>query len=461
MDGEKKDGKWGRVDSNHRTDSRTDLQSVAIATMRLPQNLKELCCKVDVAKVHLFFVPTAKLLEIFRNFAPSNPFTMKYDFDKIIDRANTNCVKYDLRQQVFGNPDVLPMWVADMDFETPDFIRKAVIKRAEHPVYGYHFKDRPYFEAIAGWLKRRHNWEVPTEWMSFTPGVVCGFNMAVLAFTQPGDEIIIQPPVYPPFHHAVSGHGRKLVYNTLANRGEGYEINFDQLSEHAKTAKMLILCNPHNPVGRCWTRDELTRLGKICMENHVLVISDEIHCDLVLPGYKHTPFATISEEFAQNSITFHAASKTFNLAGLATSTAIIPNEALRKTYVDYVETLEAHLGNIFGKVATETAMNEGDEWLGQLLDYVQNNINYVAGFLDKNLPEVKFHKPQATYMMWLDFNGYGLPEEELWRKMTQEAEMGFNRGSDFGEVGSGFFRINLACPRATVEEAMKRLKEVF
>ena len=387
---------------------------------------------------------------------------MKYDFDKIINRADTNCVKYDLRKQVFGNADVLPMWVADMDFETPDFVRNAVIERAEHPVYGYHFKDEPYFQSIAGWLKRRHQWEVPTEWMSYTPGVVCGFNMAVLAFTQPGDEVIIQPPVYPPFHHAVSSHGRKLVFNTLVDRGEGYEINFDQLAEQAKTAKMLILCNPHNPVGRCWTRNELLLLGEICLKNNVLVISDEIHCDLVLPGYKHIPFATLGHQYAMNCITFHAASKTFNLAGLATSTAIIPNEYLRKTYVAYVEDMEAHLGNIFGKVATQTAMNQGDEWLAQLLDYVQGNIDYVANFLTTNLPKVKFHKPQATYMMWLDFNGYGLSEEELWHKMTQEANLGFNRGKDFGEeAGSGFFRINLACPRATVEEAMRRLKAVF
>ena len=387
---------------------------------------------------------------------------MKYNFDKIINRSDTNCVKYDLRRQVFDNPNVLPMWVADMDFETPIFVRESVIKRAEHPIYGYHFKDEPYFQSIAGWIKRRHHWDVKLEWLSFVPGVVCGFNMAVLAFTEPGDEIIIQPPVYPPFHHAVSSHGRKLVYNTLINRGDGYEFNFDQLAEQAKTAKMLILCNPHNPVGRCWTRNELLLLGEICLKNNVLVISDEIHCDLVLPGYKHTPFATLGHQYSMNSITFHAASKTFNLAGLATSTAIIPNEVLRKTYVAYVEDMEAHLGNIFGKVATQAAMTQGDDWLAQLLDYVQGNIDYVSDFLTTNLPKVKFHKPQATYMIWLDFNDYGLSEEELWQKMTQEAQLGFNRGKDFGEEsGSGFFRINLACPRATVEEAMKKLKVVF
>ena len=398
----------------------------------------------------------AKNSEICKNLIRKG---MKYDFDKLIPRANTNCVKYDLRDVVFGNPDVLPMWVADMDFETPDFAREAVIKRAEHPVYGYHFKDRPYFEAIQGWLKRRHQWEVPTEWMSFVPGVVCGFNMAVLAFTKEGDEIIIQSPVYPPFHHAVTEHGRKLVYNRLKIGEKGYEMDFELLEEQAKTAKMLILCNPHNPVGRCWTREELQRVSEICLRNDVLVISDEIHCDLVLPGYKHTPYATLSREASDHCIVFHAASKTFNLAGLATSTAIVPNKELRDVYVHYVEALEAHLGNIFGKVATQTCMEQGDDWLDQLLAYVQGNIDYVSDFITANLPKVKFFKPQATYMMWLDFNGYGLSEDELWRKMTQEAQLGFNRGSDFGQDGSGYFRINLACPRATVEEAMRRLMQ--
>ena len=386
---------------------------------------------------------------------------MHYNFDKIVDRADTNCVKYDLRKAVFGNPDVLPMWVADMDFETPVFAREAVMQRALHPIYGYHFKDEPYFKAIQGWLLRRHQWEVPLEWMSFVPGVVCGFNMAVLAFTNEGDEVIIQSPVYPPFHHAVSEHGRRLVYNSLKIGVDGYEMDFDLLEQQAKTAKMLILSNPHNPVGRCWSREELVRLCDICLRNDVLVISDEIHCDLVLPGYKHTPYATLSAETAEHCIVFHAASKTFNLAGLATSTAIVPNEQLRVTYNKYVEALEAHLGNIFGKVATQASMEQGDEWLRQLLDYVQGNIDYVSGFLSKNLPLVRFFKPQATYMMWLDFNGYGLSEEELWRKMTQEAQLGFNRGSDFGQEGKGFFRINLACPRSIVEEAMNRLAKFY
>ncbi|MCQ2287259.1 MAG: aminotransferase class I/II-fold pyridoxal phosphate-dependent enzyme, partial [Bacteroidales bacterium] len=241
----------------------------------------------------------------------------------------------------------------------------------------------------------------------------------------------------------------------------GYEMDYELLEKQTQTAKLLILCNPHNPVGRCWTREELVRLGEICMKNGVTVISDEIHCDLVLPGYKHTPFASINEEFAQHSITFHAASKTFNLAGLATSTCIVPNPQLRDLVNGYVHSMEADLGNIFGKVATQAVMNEGDEWLGQLLEYVQGNVDYVSNFLKENLPLVKFYKPQATYMMWLDFNGYGLDEETMWHKMTQEAQLGFNRGSEFGVEGTNFFRVNLACPRSTVEEAMQRLKAVF
>ena len=386
---------------------------------------------------------------------------MRYDFDRIIHREDTNCVKYDLRKEVFNNAQVLPMWVADMDFETPDFVREAVVRRAEHPIYGYHFKDLPYYTAIQAWLHRRHQWEVKTEWMSFVPGVVCGFNMAVMAFTNEGDEIIIQPPVYPPFHHAVTGHNRKLVYNSLRIGEHGYEMDFELLETQAKTAKMLILCNPHNPVGRCWTRDELARLSEICLRNHVLVIADEIHCDLVLPGFKHVPYAALNEETANHCIVFHAASKTFNLAGLATSTAIVPNATLRNTFNAYVHSMEAELGNIFGKVATQTSMEQGDEWLGQLLDYVQGNVNYVTGFLSEKLPKVRFFKPEATYMMWLDFNGFGLSEEELWLKMTQGASLGLNRGKEFGIEGNGFFRINLACPRATVEEAMRRLHSEF
>ncbi|MDY6435945.1 MAG: PatB family C-S lyase [Bacteroidales bacterium] len=386
---------------------------------------------------------------------------MVYNFDEKINREGTESVKYDLRNNVFGKADVIPMWVADMDFRTPDFIREAVIERAKYDVYGYTFREDAYFEAIAAWIRRRHQWDVRKEWMTYTPGVVAAFNMAVLGLTKEGDEVIIQPPVYPPFFHAVESHGRKLVTNPLIDTDDGFIMDYELLEKQAKTAKMLILSNPHNPVGRCWTRDELKRLGDICMRNNVLVFSDEIHCDLVLPGHKHVPFASVCEEFAQHSLTAHAASKTFNLAGMATSTIIVPNEELRKTYVNFVESTEIHLGNIFGKIATKTAMEKGEEWLQQLLVYIQGNIDYVVDYINKELPKIRVHKAEATYMLWLDFSAYNLDNKELNHKMIFEAGLGLNNGKEFGKQGEKCLRINLACPRSVVAEAMKRIKEVF
>lgn len=386
---------------------------------------------------------------------------MVYDFDKIIDRTGTESVKYDLRDKIFGNPDVIPMWVADMDFPTPDFIRDAVIERAKYDVYGYTFREDAYFEAIASWINRRHGWNVKKEWMTYTPGVVSAFNMAVMGLTHAGDEVIIQPPVYPPFFHAVESHGRELVLNALIDTDDGFIMDYELLEKQAKTAKMLILSNPHNPVGRCWTREELKRLGDICMRNNVLVFSDEIHCDLVLPGHKHVPFASISNEFAKNSITAHAASKTFNIAGMATSTIIIPNDKLRAKYVAFVDSTEVNLGNIFGKVATKAAMEKGEEWLQQLLKYIQDNINYVVDYINKELPKIRVHRAEATYMLWLDFSEYGLENKELNHKMIFEAGLGLNNGKEFGKQGEQCLRINLACPRKIVEEAMERIKKVF
>ena len=386
---------------------------------------------------------------------------MVYDFDKIIDRTGTESVKYDLRDKIFGNSDVIPMWVADMDFPTPDFIRDAVIERAKYDVYGYTFREDAYFEAIASWINRRHGWNVKKEWMTYTPGVVSAFNMAVMGLTHAGDEVIIQPPVYPPFFHAVESHGRELVLNPLIDTDDGFIMDYELLEKQAKTAKMLILSNPHNPVGRCWTREELKRLGDICMRNNVLVFSDEIHCDLVLPGHKHVPFASISNDFAKNSITAHAASKTFNIAGMATSTIIIPNDKLRAKYVAFVDSTEVNLGNIFGKVATKAAMEKGEEWLQQLLKYIQGNINYVVDYINKELPKIRVHRAEATYMLWLDFSAYGLENKELNHKMIFEAGLGLNNGKEFGKQGEQCLRINLACPRKIVEEAMERIKKSF
>lgn len=386
---------------------------------------------------------------------------MIYDFDKIIDRTGTECVKYDLREAVFGKADVIPMWVADMDFPTADFIREAIIERAKGDVYGYTFREDAYFESIVQWLKRHHQWETKKEWMSFTPGIVNAFNLAVMGLTNEGDEIIIQPPVYHPFFFAVNNHNRKLVESPLIDTEDGYVMDFDLLEQQAKTAKMLILSNPHNPVGRAWRKEELMRLGEICMRNNVLVFSDEIHCDLVMPGFKHVPFASLSEEFAQNSITAHAASKTFNLAGLATSTVIIPNEVIRKKYCDFVHSTEADMGNVFGKIATKAAMEKGDEWHAQLVDYIKGNIDFAYDFIKREMPKIRIHKAEATYMIWLNFKDYGISDAELNRKMIHEAGLGLNAGNIFGKEGEFCMRVNLACPRSIVEKALDQMKAVF
>ena len=386
---------------------------------------------------------------------------MIYNFDKVIDRTNTECIKYDQRENIFGRADVIPMWVADMDFPTADFIREAVIERAKGDVYGYTFREDAYYESIVQWIERHHQWKTKKEWMSFTPGVVNAFNMAVMGLTKEGDEIIIQPPVYHPFFYAVNNHNRKLVQNTLVDTEDGYVMDYDLLEKQAKTAKMLILCNPHNPVGRSWRKEELLRLGEICMRNNVLVFSDEIHCDLVMPGFKHTPFASLSEEFAQNSITAHAASKTFNLAGMATSTVIIPNEELRNKFVDFVHSTESDLGNIFGKIATKAAMEKGDEWHSQLINYIKGNIDYATDFIRKEMPKVRIHETEATYMIWLNFKDYGFGDEELNRKLVFEAGVGLNSGSLFGKEGECCMRMNLACPRSIVETALMQMREVF
>lgn len=386
---------------------------------------------------------------------------MTYDFDKIIDRTGTESVKYDLRKDVFGKADVIPMWVADMDFPTADFIRDAIIEKAKTDVYGYTFREDAYFESIVQWIKRHHQWETKKEWMAFTPGIVNAINLAVMGLTNEGDKIIVQPPVYHPFFYAINNHNRTLVQNPLIDTDEGYIMNYDLLEEQAKTAKMLILSNPHNPVGRSWRKEELIRLGEICVNNNVLVFSDEIHCDLVLPAFKHTPFASISEEFAQNSITAHAASKTFNLAGMATSTVIIPNNTLYKKYVDFIHSTEADLGNIFGKIATKAAMENGDEWHSQLIDYLNDNIRFAIDFIHKEMPKIRVHNPEATYMIWLNFKDYEISDEELNRKMVFEAGLGLNSGHIFGKEGECCMRMNLACPRSVVMKALKQMKNVF
>jgi cystathionine beta-lyase len=366
-------------------------------------------------------------------------------------------VKYDLRQTVFGKSNIIPMWVADMDFETPEFIRDAVIQRAEHPIYGYTFRDLTYYQPIIDWMWSHHDWSIQRDEIIFCPGVVPALNFSVLAFTKPGDKIIIQPPVYPPFFSAVRDHNRELVCNHLIQKENAYTIDFGLLEEQAKDAKLLILCNPHNPVGRCWNRSELEKIAQICLKHHVLVLSDEIHADLVLPGYRHQVFANLSAETDQITITAHAPSKTFNLAGLATSSVIISNPELRTAFSQLIEKMHLGMGNLFGSVASIAAYLHGEPWRLQLIDYLNENIRFAEIFIREYIPGLQMVRPEATYMIWLDFRKFIFDDETLKNKLIHEAGLGFNPGTEFGPGGEGFMRMNIACNRSTLKDALGRL----
>ena len=388
---------------------------------------------------------------------------MAYNFDEIIPRQNTSCVKYDLLEQYFGSKNLLPLWVADMDFRTPDFVVRAVKKRAAHEIYGYSFRTASYDEAVVNWFRRRHSWEIKKEWMAFSPGVVPAMNMIVLGFTEPGDEIIVQSPVYFPFFSAVENNNRKLVHNQLLYKNGRYFFDFENLkSKISARTKMLILCNPHNPVGRAWTKNELTELAEICLKNNMLIISDEIHCDLALPPHRHVVMAGISERIANQTITTVAPSKTFNLAGMATSAVIISNPELKKKYDKILDQVHVGMGNLFGNVATEAAYTHGHEWLDQLLDYVKGNCIFAGNYLENFLPQIRPVPLEATYLLWLDFRDTGFgSDEELRSFMINKAGLALSEGTSFGPGGEGFMRMNLACPRAVLEKALEKLRKAY
>lgn len=387
---------------------------------------------------------------------------MYYNFDEEIDRLNTSSIKYDGLQQFFGSDDLLPMWVADMDFRTPHFIINALKNRLEHEVLGYSFRSDSFQEAFAGWLKRRHGWEIKKEWIVFTPGVVPGVNLAVLAHTSSGDNIITQPPVYFPFFNAVTDHGRKLVYNKLSLINGRLSVDFDNLeNECRKGAKMIIISSPHNPGGNVWTRDELSKIAAICLRYNVLIVSDEIHCDLVYKPNKHTPMASLSDEIASNTITFIAPSKTFNVSGLSSSLAIIPDENLRKQFVSTLDHLHIGLGNIFGNVAMEAAFTYGDEYDDALMEYLAGNVALVESFLETNLPQIKPVRPEATFLVWLDCREMGMTDKELNDFFLKKARLALNQGIQFGPGGEGFMRLNIGCTKATLLKGLNRLKQAF
>lgn len=384
---------------------------------------------------------------------------MDWNFDEIINREGTACIKYDQRQETFGKSDVLPMWVADMDFRTPPFIIEKLKKRIDHEILGYSFRTPDYYDSISSWLLRRHNWKIENDWICFCPGIVPALNLCTLAYTRPGDSIIVQPPVYMPFFSAAENHGRNLVYNKLIEDKGIWKMDFDSLrSSINESVKMIILSNPHNPVGRAWKKEELEQLAQICIEKNVLILSDEIHCDLVLPGYSHTPMASISEAVADITVTCIAPSKTFNLAGLATSSLVISNPVLRKYFNKKIGSLHLGNGNIFGNIASVAAYTEGDQWLEALLSYLAGNVEFVKSYCREFIPEIIPVNPEATYMIWLDCRKLGMKPAELQSFFVGKAGIGMNEGSAFGPGGEGFMRMNLGTPRANIEKAMEQIR---
>ena len=384
--------------------------------------------------------------------------SLMWNFDEVINRENSCCIKYDFREEVFGIADVIPMWVADMDFRTPSFITEALAHRLKHEILGYSYRPDGYFASMTAWIEAQHGWKVQREWIEFSPGVVPALNMCTLAFTDPGDEIIIQPPVYTPFHGAVSDHGRRLVFNPLLETESGWVMDPEGLRRLITPAtRMLILSSPHNPVGRAWRREELEELVEICHGKGVIILSDEIHSDLVLPGCRHIPLASVSGKAATITVTCMAPSKTFNLAGLSTSSMIIPDPVLREKYRNTLVGLHLHLGNIFGNVASEAAYTHGHVWLEEMMQYVKDNVDLVIDFCREHLPQIKPVRPEATYMIWLDCREMGLDGAGLQRFFVEKAGVGMNEGSRFGPGGEGFMRMNLACPRSMVEKALKQI----
>ncbi len=385
-----------------------------------------------------------------------------YDFNAPIDRRGTHCVKFDALKDMYGRDDLLSLWVADMDFATPDFIIDALKRRLDHPVLGYPVQYDGYWQSVVNWIYNHHGWQVQREWMRYIPGIVKGIGMVVNVFTQPGDKIIIQPPVYHPFRLVPEHNGRDIVMNPLRHEGDSYTMDFEQLEQVIDDkCRILILANPHNPIGITWDKATLARLADIAVKHNLIVISDEIHCDMALYGNKHIPFASVSENAARCSITFGAPSKTFNIAGIVSSYAIVPDEALREKFFAWLTANEMDMATIFAMVATEAAFSEGEEWRQQMLSHIESNIDFVDEYLKANIPEVRAIKPQASYLVWLDFSALGLEHEKLIDMLVNDAHLAMNDGAMFGIGGEQHTRLNVGTQRAVLEQAMSQLKEAI
>ncbi|MGE6552950.1 MalY/PatB family protein [Bacillus mycoides] len=387
---------------------------------------------------------------------------MKFDYNQQIDRFDTASYKWDQSKILFETEDILPMWVADMDFMSPSAVVNALINRATHGVYGYTIIPDSYYSSIIDWLKRRHDSMVQKEWITHSPGVVTALSILVSCLTKPGDKVLIQSPVYHPFYDVVLQQNRELVTNNLILEDGRYTMDLKDLENKIDSSvKVMLLCNPHNPVGRVWDEQELERLGALCAKHNIIVISDEIHCDLIYKGNKHVPFSSISEKMKSTSITCISTSKTFNLAGLKTCNLIIQNPHIKELYEKKLKMLSLHSESFFGITAVEAAYTHGEEWLNQLLIYLEGNLNFLLDYFKQHIDEVKVIKPEGTYLVWLDFRGLRMNKENIEKWMYQKAKLALNEGSMFGENGNGFLRMNIACPRATLEEGLSRIRKAL
>ena len=386
---------------------------------------------------------------------------MKYDFNQVIDRRGTDAIKLEGMKDIWGRTDLIPLWVADMDFPTPPFVLDAIKNRCEHPILGYTAKTDSYYQAIVNWVDNRYGMKITSDEVNFVPGIVAGLGMAINCFTEPGDKVMIMPPVYGPFSWLNTRNNRELVECPMVLKDGQYHMNLDFLRSHEENVRLLILCNPHNPGGVVWKKEELVELAEICAENNILVFSDEIHADLTLPPYKHIPFAMVSNKARNNSVTFMAPSKAFNMPGLAASHTIIFNKGLRKQFETFLAASELNFGHVFAFEGVKAAYSNGTEWLDQCLDYIVKNIDYVDEFLKTHTPKIKAMRPQASFLVWLDCREMGMTQKELNEFFVEGARLALNDGESFGKEGVGFMRLNVGTPRAILEQAMQQLEVAY
>lgn len=386
-----------------------------------------------------------------------------YDFDKIVDRRGTSCLKYDFQVERRGRDDLLPLWVADMDFVLPENILDDIQKRVSHGIFGYTDPKREYFDSVIGWFYSHFGWEGKPEWITVTPGVVVAISVAVRALTKEGEGVLIQQPVYYPFSEAILLNKRKLVNNQLVYENGKYSIDFDGFEKKIvdENVKLFILCSPHNPVGRVWTEEELRKMGEICLKHNVIIVSDEIHCDFTYEGHKHTVFPSLGEEFENNVVFCTAPSKTFNIAGLHVSNIFIPNPEIRKKFKSELEAFGFSQPNVLGLTACWSVYSKGEEWYRELKEYIAGNLDFAREYLAKNMPKIQLVEPDGTYLIWLDCEKLGLSVEELESFVEDKAKLWVDFGKIFGKESGQFIRLNIACPRKTLRQALEQLRAAY